>query len=271
MDLNHFKTEELSALEVCKDISHFNREAWLSDGIQAGWSFQNKLGSGRPLHYAAGMLQWGKVYGRETSYVGLYYMLNKVFIAADTHQGSFDSGMAAILEKSFEEEAGMYFIHLYSGEDLQWHFKVVGQRAISIPLAYHNDASGYEGWWWEYCSKCFCILLQMSGGGHVILPSQLAGIHSLAKAVFKMRWEYGSCCLLFKSGKPSCFAPLSMTNITVSGSSASQSQTSMEQQWEVGQDNQQRVQHLGLRQAVVLLWYGCSLQLRTVSAKHLVD
>ena len=84
VDLNHFKTEELSTLEVCKDIGHFNREAWLSDDIQAGWSFQNKLGSGRPLHYVAGMLQWGKVYGRETSYVGLYYMLNKVFVAADT-------------------------------------------------------------------------------------------------------------------------------------------------------------------------------------------
>ena len=64
------------------------------------------------------MLQWGKVYGRETSYVGLYYMLNKVFVAADTPWGSFDSGMAAMLEKSSEEEAGMYLIHLYSGEDL---------------------------------------------------------------------------------------------------------------------------------------------------------
>ena len=200
MDLNHFKTEELSTLEVCKDIGCFNGEAWLSDDIQAGWSFQNKLGSGRPLHYVAGMLQWGKVYGRETPYVGLYYMLNKVFVAADTPQGSFDSDMAAILEKSSEEEAGMYLIHLYSGEDLQWPFKVVGQRAISIPLAYHNDASGYEGGWWEYHSKCFHILLQMSGGGHVILPSQLTGIPSLAKAVFQMKWEYGLCCLLFKSG-----------------------------------------------------------------------
>ena len=39
VDLNHFKTEELSTLEVCKDIGHFNGEAWLSDDIQAGWSF----------------------------------------------------------------------------------------------------------------------------------------------------------------------------------------------------------------------------------------
>ena len=84
MDLNHFKTRELSTLEICNDISHFNGEKWLSDDIQSGWPFQNKLGSGNPLHYVAGMLQWGKVYGRETSYVGLYYMLNKVFIAADT-------------------------------------------------------------------------------------------------------------------------------------------------------------------------------------------
>ena len=84
MDLTNCKNRELSTLEICKDISHFNGEAWLSDDIQAGQSFQNKLGSGKPLHYVAGMLQWGRVYGRETSYVGLYYMLNKVFIAADT-------------------------------------------------------------------------------------------------------------------------------------------------------------------------------------------
>ena len=119
------------------------------------------------------MLQWGKVYGRETSYVGLYYMLNKVFVAADTPRGSFDSGMATMLEKSSEEEVGMDLICLYSGEDLQWSFKVVGHRTISLPLAYHDDASGYEGGWQEYHNKCFHILLQMSGGDHVILPSQL--------------------------------------------------------------------------------------------------
>ena len=39
MDLTHFKIRELSTLEICKDISHFNGEAWLSDDIQAGWSF----------------------------------------------------------------------------------------------------------------------------------------------------------------------------------------------------------------------------------------
>ena len=69
----------------------------------------------------------------------------------------------------------------------------------------------------------------MPGGGHVILPSQLTGIPSLAKTVFETKWEYGPCCLLFKSGEPSHFVPLSMTNITVSSSSALQSQTSMVQ------------------------------------------
>ena len=109
--------------------------------------------------------------------MGLYYMLNKVFIAADTPRGSFDSGMATILDKSLEE-AGMYLVHLYEGKHLQWPFKVVGQRAIPIPLAYHNDASDCEGGWWEYRSKCLHILLQTSGDGRVILPSQLTGIHS---------------------------------------------------------------------------------------------
>ena len=187
----------------------------------------NKLGSGEPLHYVAGILQWGRVYGRETSYVGLYYMLNKVFIAADTPQGSFDSSMAAILDKSSEEEAGMYLVHLYEGEDLQWPFKVVGQRAIPIPLAYHDNISGCGDGWWEYCNKCLYILLQTSGDGRVILPSQLTGIHSLAKVTFDVRWEYGPCCLLFKRGHPSYFVPLDMANITISDSSASQSQTSM--------------------------------------------
>ena len=100
VDLAHFKNRELLTLEICKDISHFNREVWLPDDIQARQFFQNKLSSGKPLHYVAGILQWGKVYGRKTSYVGLYYMLNKVFIAADTPRGSFDNGMAAILDKS---------------------------------------------------------------------------------------------------------------------------------------------------------------------------
>ena len=59
-------------------------------------------------------------------------MLNKVFVAADTPQGSFDSGMATLLDKSSEEEAGMCLTHLYSGESLQWPFKVVGQRANSL-------------------------------------------------------------------------------------------------------------------------------------------
>ena len=49
--------------------------------------------------------------------MGLYYMLSKVFVAANT-RGSFDSGMAAIVEKSSDKEVGMYLIHLFSGEDL---------------------------------------------------------------------------------------------------------------------------------------------------------
>ena len=154
-------------------------------------------------------------------------MLNKIFVAADTPQGSFDSGMAALLDKSSEGEVGMYLIHLYSGETLQWPFKVIGQRAIPLPLAYHYDTPSYEDGWQEYHSKCFHVLLQMPEGDNVILPSQLMGISSLAMAVFKTKWEYGQCCLLFRMGEPSHFVPLGMMNIRVFGSSASQSQTSI--------------------------------------------
>ena len=119
MDLNHFRKKELSTIEICKAVGHFNGETWLSDDIQAGWSFHKRLGNGKPLPYVAGLLQWGKVYGRETSFVGCYYMLNQIFVAAGTLQGSFDSGMAAMLEKSSEEEPGMYLIHLCHGETLQ--------------------------------------------------------------------------------------------------------------------------------------------------------
>ena len=65
-------------------------------------------------------------------------MLSKVFIAADTPRGTFLSGMATILDRSSEEEEGMYLIHLYKGEDLQWPFRVSSQKAIAIPLAYHD-------------------------------------------------------------------------------------------------------------------------------------
>ena len=135
--------------------------------------------------------------------------------------------MATILDKSMEEEAGLYLVYLYEGEDLQWPFKFVGQRAVPIPLAYHDDASDCEGGWWEYHDKCLHVLLQTSGDGCVILPSQLTGICSLAKVTFEVKQEYGPCCMLFKRGSPSHFIPLDMTNITVSGFSASQSQTSM--------------------------------------------
>ena len=39
VDLTHFKNRELSTLEICKDISCFNGEEWLSDDIQAGRFF----------------------------------------------------------------------------------------------------------------------------------------------------------------------------------------------------------------------------------------
>ena len=67
----------------------------------------------------------------------------------------------------------------------------------------------------------------MPEGDQVILPSQLTGMSSLAKAVFETKWEYGQCCLLFRMGEPSHFVPLGMTNIKVFGSPALQSQTSM--------------------------------------------
>ena len=46
--------------------------------------------------------------------------------------------MATILDRSSEEEEGMYLICLYEGEDLKWPFRVSGQKAITIPLAYHD-------------------------------------------------------------------------------------------------------------------------------------
>ena len=42
------------------------------------------------------------------------------------------------------------------------------------------------------------------------------------------------------------------------------------QQWQVDQDDHQRVQHLGFRQTVILLQYRCSLELRAVSVRHQV-
>ena len=137
VDLKYFKPAELSTIEVCKDIGCFNTEAWLSEDTQAGHSFKKKLGAGKGLCYIAGMLQWRKVYGKETSYRGLYYMLSKVFIAADTPRGTFSSSMAAILDRSSKEE-GMYLIHLYEGEDLQWPFRASSQKAVAIPLAHHD-------------------------------------------------------------------------------------------------------------------------------------
>ena len=221
MDLKYFEAAELSTIEVCKDTGHFSVEAWLSEDTQAGHSFKKKLGTGKCLHYIAGMLQWGKVYGKETSYRGMYYMLSKDFIEADTPRGTFLSGMATILDRSSKEEEGMYLIHLYEGEDLQWPFRVSSQKAIAIPLAYHDvtyvDLSSLKGGWQKYHSRCFHILLQVSKDDAVILPSQLTGIPNLVKAEFKTRCQYGSCCMLFRSGEPSHLIPLGMTSIAVPG------------------------------------------------------
>ena len=146
-------------------------------------------------------------------------MLSKVFLAVDTPRGTFLSGMATILDRSSEEEEGMYLIYLYKGEDLQWPFRVSSQKAIAIPLAYHgvtyDDSS--EGGWQKYHSRCFHILLQVSKDDAVILPSQLTGIPYLVKAEFKTRWQYGSCCMLFRSSEPSHLIPLGMTSIAVPG------------------------------------------------------
>ena len=126
-------------------------------------------------------------------------MLSKVFIAADTPRGTFSSSMAAILDRSSKEEEGMCLIHLYKGEDLQWPFRVSSQKAIAIPLAYHDitydDPS--KGSWQKYHSRCFHILLQVSKEDAVILPSQLTGIPYLVKADLRQGTSMGHavCCL----------------------------------------------------------------------------
>ena len=98
---------------------------------------------------------------------------------------------------------------------MQWPFKVIGQRAIPLPIAYHDETSHYEDGWQEYHSKCFHLLLLVPESGHAILPSQLTGKSSLAQVVFEVKQEYGYCCLLFKMGDPTCFVPLGMTYIRV--------------------------------------------------------
>ena len=57
----------------------------------------------------------------------------------------------------------------------------------------------------------------MSKDDAVILPIQLTGIPKLAKAEFKTRHQYGSCCMLFRSGESSHLIPLGMTGIAVPG------------------------------------------------------
>ena len=217
VELNKFKKAELSTIEICKEVGHFNGEVWLADDIQAGQSFHSRLGDGKAWPYIAGMLQWGRVYGKETSFVGCYYMLSKVFVAVDTPHGTFQSSLATMMDISKEEEPGMYLICLFCGESLQWPFRVTGSRAIPVPIAYH-DGLDHEDGWWEYHNKCFHILLTVPESGHVILPSQLTGISGLTQVVFKAEWEYGQCCMLFRMGKPTRFVPLGMTEIRVFGS-----------------------------------------------------
>ena len=64
----------------------------------------------------------------------------------------------------------------------------------------------------------------MSKDDAIILPSQLTGIPNLVKAEYKTRCQYGSCCMLFRSGEPSHLIPLGMTGIAVPGLLEPQSQ-----------------------------------------------
>ena len=184
--------------------------------------FCNRLGDGKALPYIADMLQWEKVHGKETSFVGCYYMLSKVFMAADTSYGTFQSSMATMVDKTEEEESGMYLIWLYHGESLQWPFRVTGTRAIPLPIACH-DGLDHEDGWWQHHNKCFHILLTVPKNGHVILPSQLTGISGLTQTVFKVEQEYGQCCMLFRIGEPTHVIPLGVTEIRVFGSIVPQS------------------------------------------------
>ena len=144
-------------------------------------------------------------------------MLSKVFIAGDASHGSFQSGLAALVDKTEDEDAGMYLICLYSGESLQWLFRVSSSRAIPVPVAYY-DGSSHEDGWWQYHTKCFCSLLIVPESGHVILPSELTGVSGLTQMVFKAEREYGWLCMSFRMGDPTHLTPLNMTRIRVFGS-----------------------------------------------------
>ena len=71
--MDRFKKSELPTIEICK-VGCFNGEAWLADDVQAGRSFQARLGKGKALPYVSGLLQWGKVHPRDTSFIGGYYI-----------------------------------------------------------------------------------------------------------------------------------------------------------------------------------------------------
>ena len=148
--------------------------------------------------------------------MGHYYMLSKVFVAADTPMEHSKvaqppwwinlrkKSQACTLSTSSMEK-------LYNG---LLGLLVTGHTST---IAYH-DGLDHENRWQEYCNKCFCMLLMVPKSGHVILPSQLTGISGLTQAVFKAEQEYGQCCMLFRMGKPTHFVPLGMTEIRVFGS-----------------------------------------------------
>ena len=119
MDMDKLKKVELSTIDVCKEVGHFNCEAWLANDAQARSAFHARLGDGKALTYTAGLLQWEEVYGKETSFDGHYYMLSKVFVACDAPCGNLKNGMAILARKTEEDEPGMYLIQLYSGETLK--------------------------------------------------------------------------------------------------------------------------------------------------------
>ena len=55
--------------------------------------------------------------------------------------------MAVLQQSSSVGDVSLYLVRLYSGEDLQWPFKVFGQKATPVALAYHDEATDYEGLW----------------------------------------------------------------------------------------------------------------------------
>ena len=136
----------------------FHGKAWLAGDISAGKKFRDRIGNekGKALHNITGMLQWGKAFRTETSQEEIYYMLNKIFMPTGTSLGTFDSGMATIVEHSSEDEASLFLLAIYEGEDLQWPFKIITQQATPQPIAYCGDGPVDDSRGWQtYHDKCF--------------------------------------------------------------------------------------------------------------------